>query len=1209
MRHTSRLRSFAWYGTVILLVLLAVTVSVARLVIGSASEYRERVEEMAGQFLGQPVTISNMDARLLGIQPTLLFKDVSLREPTSHERLAHFDQIGIALNPLSSLRHLQPILDLTIHGANIVIIQQENGGFSLQGVTLSEKAKSGQGGGDLGAWFLSQSRLALENSRIIWRNDKTGRDIVFEGVSVELQNVIERHRLNASVQLPEEIGKTLRLALDIRGNLLNQNDWVGDLYIKAAQVKPSQWVKGVEYQGLSFDRGDVNLEIWSTWRNGLLETIEGEFDLADLKIKRNAKALPVNRLSGQWRYRTGDEGWQLLMQNAVIRNGDEQTTPFSLQIEQLNGLASVRAENLDIDRLMNFSPYLPGLNRARHKQLERMMPGGWVDTLRVDLRDGELIGAVAAVKDFHCAPWQQMPGVSGLTARLGFDGNNGSIELDSRDLVLTLPELFENTLPLQRTRGAVRVGRLGKGWRVVSDDLDIDNEDLHMMIGMSLQLQPGESPLLALIGSFKDGRAHAVPTYLPVKIMPAGSVQWLKRAFLGGLVTSGSVMLHGRMEHSLLQEKQGRFEVRFDANDVTLSFMEDWPLLKAARGEALFTGRGMQVNLDEGRIYGSRIGKTVIGIDDFQHALLLIEGSVQASAQDALRFLREAPFSRDMGLQSFTGQGNTPIQLKLSIPLADAVVKKMPLSVKGSVALQGNHFQFARGVELSNARGELNFTEKSFSAEEITAKMYGFPATLTVFTERGKPDQRGTTTVAVRGHATVAAVRKELDLQLLEMASGESDWQARMTLTPGEEGGVSLDIFSDLNGVALNLPKPMGKAAEIERSLSLSLGLGGQQRGIHSLQYAGLFNATWQLQPNSGKMQRLGVLLGQKGAAKLPKNEVLQLGGTMDNLHWLEWRKVINHYFPEQQGEEKMPLVIAMQRLHLAKMEGEPEKSDALTRMPKIDLNIRDFAYDDIQLGGIAGRVEPSPTRVSFRAIRIDAPNFKLEGSGRWRPGGKTRLQLALNSGNLGKMFRDLGFASVIDGGKTKAHGDVEWPGSPLEFSLKTMAAKGRVNIEDGVIDQIDPGAGKLLGLLSLEALPRRLFLDFSDLSGKGLKFSSIKGDLRIRDGNARTDNLVVKSSPADILVTGRTGLVARDFDQLVSVVPNVAGTVSVAGALAWGPQVAAVLAIIQGLFKSGIDEATMTQYEIHGTWEKPEIIRLEPEPVAETENKIPGID
>lgn len=1208
MRHTSRLRNFAWYGIATLLVLLAVAVTVARLVIGSASEYRERVEELAGQYLGQPVTISNMDARLIGIKPTLLFQDVSLHEEQSNEQLAHFNQIGIALNPLSSLRHLQPIIDLTIHGANIVIVQQENGSFRLQGVTLSEKAKSGKGGGDLGAWFLSQSRLSLENSRIIWRNDKTGRDTAFDGVSVELQNMTERHRLNASVQLPEDIGKTLRLALDIRGNLLNQNDWVGELYIKAAQVKPSQWIKDIDYQGLSFNQGNVDLELWSAWRNGLLQSIEGDFNLTDLKIKRKGKTLPVSQLSGEWRYHTGDEGWQLLMQKAVIRNGDEQTMPFGLQLEELNGLASVRAKNLDIERLMNFSPYLPGLSKIRHQQLQRMMPGGWVDTLRVDLRDGELVGAVAAVKEFRCAAWEKMPGVSGLTARLGFDGTDGSVELDSTNLTLAMPELFDNPLPLQQARGLVRVGKLGKGWRVVSNNLSIDNNDISMRLGMSLQLQPGKSPLLALLGSFRDGRVKSVPTYLPAKIMPADSVNWLKRAFLGGLVTHGSVLMHGRMEHSLLEGKQGRFEIRFDANDLTLDYSKGWPLLKAVRGDALFTGLGMTVNVAEGRMYGSRLSNTRIRIPNFLHSVLAVEGEVQASAADTLHFLREAPFSRDFGIQGFSGQGSTPVRLKMSFPLSDATRAKSPLSVEGSVALQGDHFHFAKGVELYNVKGKLNFTEKSFSSDEITAKMYGFPATVTVFSEGTRFDQRGATIVAVRGHATVASVRKELDLPLLEMASGESDWQARMTLTPGEEGGVSLNIFSGLQGVALNLPQPMGKPAKGERSLSITLGLGGQQRGIHSLQYDGRFNAVWKQESDGGALRRIGILLGENEPAILPVKNVLRVGGVVDDLNWLEWRKVIDHYFPQRPGEEKMPLDIHMQQLHLLKFEGEPEKSDVLAKMPPIDIDIHDFAYGDLQLGGVAGHVEPSSTRVAFKGIKVNAPHFNIQGSGSWRPKGKTMLTLALKSDNLGKMFRDLGFASVIKDGKTNANGEVEWPGSPLEFSLKSMAAKGRVNIEEGRID-VDPGAGKLLGLLSLEALPRRLFLDFSDLSGKGLEFTSIKGDFRIRNGNAQTDNMVLKSLPADILVTGRTGLVARDFDQQVSVVPNVAGTVSVAGALAWGPQVAAVLALVQGIFKSGIDKATMTRYEIHGTWEKPEIIRLEPKPVAESENKIPGVE
>lgn len=1210
MRHISRLRSIAWYGTAILLVLLAVFVSVARLLMGSASDYRTRVEALAGEYLGQPVTISSMDARLSGIKPTLVFNNVSLREEKSREQLANFDQIGIALNPISSLRLLQPVIDLTIHGANIVVIQKQDGGFSLQGVTLSEKAKGEQGGGDLGAWFLSQSRLSLENSRIIWRDDRHKRDIVFEGVSVELQNVVERHRLNASVQLPEEIGKTLRLALDIRGNLLNQNDWVGDLYIKAEQVKPAQWIEGVDFQGLSVQRGNIDLELWSNWQNGLLGSVEGAFDLSDMQIMRGGNTLPVSRFSGQWRYRTDDDGWQLLMQKAVISNGEEQTRPFRLQVEELSGLASVRAENLDIDRLMNFSPYFPGLSNEQHKQLQQMSPGGWVDALRVDMRDGELLGAIAALKNFRMAPWQQIPGVSGLSARIGYDGHNGFVDLDTEELFLSLPELFITPLPLQQTRGLVRVAKQEKGWRVVSDALTVDNSDLHMQLNMSLQLRQGESPLLALVGSFKDGRARATPTYLPIKIMPEESVRWLSRAFLGGLVTGGTVLVHGKLEHSLLEEKQGRFEVRFDANDVTLDYHDGWPKLTALRGSALFTGRGMEIEIAEGRLYESRIGSTRVKIPNFSRSTLKVDGKVAASAADALHFLREAPFSRDLGLQSFTGTGDTPVRLNLSIPLSKAAHEDGPMRVDGEVELKNNLLHFARGVELHNARGKLQFTADHFTANEINATMYGFPAKLSVHTEVGRFERHGSTFVKVKGHATAAAIRKELDIPLLEMAKGESDWQALMTLTPGKEGGVQMNIFSDLSGVAIDLPEPLGKTADTPSQFSISLGLGGGERGIHSLQYAGLFNVAWKQELGSGKMERIGVLLGRDEAALLPQKDVLAVNGELDDFHWLEWREVINHYFPQTPGDRQLPLAIHMQRLHLRKMEGEPEKSDTLARMPPIDINIQDFAYDDLRLGGIAGLIEPGKTRVAFNNIVVKANNFKVTGDGYWRPGGKTHLKLKLESGNMGRMFRDLGFASVIKNGKASSHGEVEWPGSPLEFSLKGMSAKGRMHIEEGIIEQVDPGAGKLLGLLSLEALPRRLFLDFSDMSGEGLKFDTLKGDFRIYAGNAYTDNTVLKSSPADILVTGRTGLVARDFDQKVSVVPNVAGTVSVAGALAWGPEVAAVLALFQSIFKSGIDKATMTRYEIHGTWEKPDIIRIEePKQAAETDNKIPGVE
>ena len=301
MRHTSRLKTFTWYSVVTLLVTFAVLVSVVRLSIGTVSEYRQRLEDMAGRYLGQPVAIAHIDARLVGFKPTVVLDDISLLEKESLEPLAHFSSVMIALNPLSSLRQLQPIIDLSVHGAKIVVGLREDGTFQVRGVSLSQQARSGGSSGALGAWLLGQSRLALKDSTLVWRDLTTGDEAVFSGVNLELQNLQNRHRLSGYVQLPQDIGKELRLDLDIQGDLLNRKDWEGELYIKAVKVKPSPWLQQFDYKGLRLQKGSVDLDIWSRWQGGLLKGVEGRFDLAGLKFSGSGEARLLQRFAGQLR--------------------------------------------------------------------------------------------------------------------------------------------------------------------------------------------------------------------------------------------------------------------------------------------------------------------------------------------------------------------------------------------------------------------------------------------------------------------------------------------------------------------------------------------------------------------------------------------------------------------------------------------------------------------------------------------------------------------------------------------------------------------------------------------------------------------------------------------------------------------------------------------------------------------------------------------
>ena len=132
-----------------------------------------------------------------------------------------------------------------------------------------------------------------------------------------------------------------------------------------------------------------------------------------------------------------------------------------------------------------------------------------------------------------------------------------------------------------------------------------------------------------------------------------------------------------------------------------------------------------------------------------------------------------------------------------------------------------------------------------------------------------------------------------------------------------------------------------------------------------------------------------------------------------------------------------------------------------------------------------------------------------------------------------------------------------------------------------------------MLGLLSVGALPRRLSLDFSDLTDKGFAFDSVKGDFEFKNGNAYTSNLVLKGPAAEIGVVGRTGLAARDYDQTAKVTGHFGGPLAAAGALAAGPAIGAAVLLFSTLFKEPLSGIARGYYRITGSWDQPKVERI----------------
>jgi uncharacterized protein YhdP len=141
---------------------------------------------------------------------------------------------------------------------------------------------------------------------------------------------------------------------------------------------------------------------------------------------------------------------------------------------------------------------------------------------------------------------------------------------------------------------------------------------------------------------------------------------------------------------------------------------------------------------------------------------------------------------------------------------------------------------------------------------------------------------------------------------------------------------------------------------------------------------------------------------------------------------------------------------------------------------------------------------------------------------------------------------------------------------------------------------KLDPGIAKLLGILSLQALPRRITLDFRDIFSEGFAFDAIIGAITISRGVASTDNLRIQGPSAQVVMHGVVDL-ARETQALrVRVNPHLSDSVSIAGALIGGPVAGVAAFLAQKLLKDPLDQIAGFDYGITGTWSDPQVAKLE---------------
>lgn len=268
----------------------------------------------------------------------------------------------------------------------------------------------------------------------------------------------------------------------------------------------------------------------------------------------------------------------------------------------------------------------------------------------------------------------------------------------------------------------------------------------------------------------------------------------------------------------------------------------------------------------------------------------------------------------------------------------------------------------------------------------------------------------------------------------------------------------------------------------------------------------------------------------------------------------------------------------------------------AAVEVKRLQLNGQDLGSARV----VAGRVEKG---LQLRELSIEGPAGRLSGGGDWlmtEAGPRTSLNFALDTPDFGHLIVVMGFADSIDKGPAKLNGEISWPGPPLEISRQGVSGRVDLDMRSGRFLDIDPGVGRVMGLLNVAAIQRRLTLDFSDLFKKGLGFDAVTGHFELEAGTVRTDDLRIKGPSGVIEISGRTDVVAQEFDQVVTVTPSLGSTLPIAGAVVGGPVVGAAMLVVQGLVGKQVDQIGAVRYSVQGPWSSPDIRVLAGRPLRE---------
>ncbi len=1221
-------------------------------VLPNIADHRDTVAGLMSRALGQRVTLEAVSGVWQQARPEFRLQGVRLYDQQGRPAL-YLPELEASF-AWRSLLFLEPRFNrIELQGLVLGVRRARDGHFYVGGIPINPAAPDS----GFSSWLLRQGGLSVGNATLTWVDEvRNAPPLALTDVDFTLTRRLRSHQLRLRAVPPAWLARPLTIEGRLGGRDMDDfKTWSGTVDATVAGIsfpRLASWL-ALPHQP---SQGWGSLRLKFAVAKGTLTGVGVGMDLRAIETTLGDRlpALRLAQVHGRGLWQRGPNGQRLAFENLrVAPPGAALGAPFDAGLAWSDTSREITAQAFSLSGWQSMLPSLP-MDAALRARLQALQPQGRLDDLRL-----RWSGAQPGIDNFSVAAHfsglgvtasGKQPGLANLSGRIDGDGRAGVFEIDSAGLVLSLPELFHEPsfgFDTLHARGSWK--KTPRGRRLMLEEMRFANADMAGTAKGNYELIAGQPGIIDLTANLNRAEGRAVYRYFPKKV-GENTVNWVKRGVVDGRSDNVQLNLKGDLARFPFERGDGVFLVDVQARDAVIDYVPGWPRIEGIQGRVLFQGKAMEVTSSEARIYGVALNPVKVVIPDLIHhdEELIVDGQATGPAGDFIRFANSSPVGERLRgvTRALEGGGTMRLKLQLKVPLRHA----HDTTLAGNLAFQGNTLSRPGLPRLDQVRGVIDFTGHTVAAQAVTAQFLGGPLRVDTVTRDGQVQ------VLAQGRATAAGMAPWLGAAWGARLSGGAAWHGQIDLQPT---GEQIRVESDLVGLGSSLPAPLAKAADVPLALRVTTQplAGGQ---LHEMQLGRTVGAIWRTA--NGRFDKGEIRFG--GAAAMPAEPGLRLAGNGRGLDISGWAALL-----PRDGEGKgAPALSSIdlgfdsfdlmgRRYQDVRLQGgtrggvlrtqvtgrgtsgvltyrpagaQPARvsgqfkqltippsgsasggaggiSGGASDFPMLDLTVEDFRLQDHALGRLEVVARGAPEGLMIERLQLTHTDSVFDMSGLWRDKGlsETRADLSLKVQDAGRFLTRFGFADTLNRGEVEIQGNAAWEGSPADFSFRTLAGQLDFKARRGQFLKIEPGAGKLLGVLSLQSLRRRLNFDFRDIFKEGYAFDDIGATLRIARGVVYSDDFRMRGPAAKVNMSGLADLNQEAVQLRLKVIPKLSEGVAVAGALIAGPLAGVGALAAQKLLRDPVEEAISQEYLVTGQWQAPDVKKLD-KAKAETPDSEP---